>query len=260
MPQTLTIDGLRLETRRDGVPVVLVDGIDIVLNKGEILALVGASGSGKSLTCLGLQDALPPGVRKSAGRVLVDGRATPASELRGRIVATILQAPRSAFNPLLTMRDHMLETLRVAGVRGDAAERQMRDAVAAVGLADEHGLGGLYPFQMSGGMLQRVMIALAVLSGARFLVADEPTTDLDTVAQARILDLIESLVARRGMGCLIVTHDIGVVARLAGRMAVMADGRIVEHGPTETLFAEPRHRVTKRLIETHLSLYEAVAS
>jgi nickel transport system ATP-binding protein len=260
MPEALTIEGLRLETRRRGAPVVLVDDVDVTLRKGEILALVGASGSGKSLTCLGLQDALPPGVRKTGGRVLVDGVAASASRLCGRIVATILQAPRSAFNPLLTIRDHMLETLRVAGVRGAAAERQMREAVAAVGLADETRLGNLYPFQMSGGMLQRAMIALAVMSGAGFLVADEPTTDLDTIAQARVLDLIESLVVERGMGCLIVTHDMGVVARLANRTAVMADGRIVEQGPTETLFDAPRHPVTRLLIETHLSLYEATSA
>lgn len=257
MPQTLTIEGLRLETLHHGNPAVLVDGIDLTLRKGEILALVGASGSGKSLTCLGLQDALPPGVRRTGGRVLADGVATEASNLRGRIVATILQAPRSAFNPLLTMRSHMQETLRAAGIHGDAAERQMRDAIAAVGLADEQGLGGLYPFQMSGGMLQRAMIALAVMSGAAFLMADEPTTDLDTIAQARVLDVIERLVAERGMGCLIVTHDMGVVARLADRTAVMADGRIVEHGLTQALFDAPRHPVTRLLIETHLSLYEA---
>jgi nickel transport system ATP-binding protein len=260
MPEILTIEGLRLETLHYGTPVVLVDGIDLTLRKGEILALVGASGSGKSLTCLGLQDALPPGVRKTGGRVLVDGMATSPSSLRGRIVATILQAPRSAFNPLLTMRDHMLETLRVAGVHGIAAERQIRGAIAAVGLADEKGLGNLYPFQMSGGMLQRAMITLAAMSGAAFLVADEPTTDLDTVAQAHVLDLIESLVAERGMGCLIVTHDMGVVARFANRTAVMAEGCIVEHGPTETLFAAPRHPVTQLLIETHLSLYEAASA
>lgn len=257
MPEMLTVEGLRLETVRDGNPVVLVDGLDVTVRKGEIQALVGASGSGKSLTCLGLQDALPPGVRKTGGRVLVDGIPAPASSLRGRTVATILQAPRSAFNPLLTMRDHMIETLRVAGVRGAAAEQQMREAITAVGLADESSLGDLYPFQMSGGMLQRAMIALAVISGADFLVADEPTTDLDTIAQARILDLIDSLVARRGMGCLIVTHDMGVAARLADRTAVMAEGRLVEHGPTETLFAAPRHPVTRLLIEAHLSLYEA---
>lgn len=258
MPRTLTIEALRLETLKHGTPAVLVDGLDVTLRKGEILALVGASGSGKSLTCLGLQDALPPGVRKTGGRVLVDGIETPASTLRGRIIATILQGPRSAFNPLLTMRQHMLETLRAAGIRGAGADQQINDAIAAVGLADEAGVDGLYPFQMSGGMLQRAMIALAVLSGATFLVADEPTTDLDTISQARVLDLIDRLVAERGMGCLIVTHDMGVVARLADRTAVMVDGRIVEQGPTATLFAAPQHPATRLLIETHLSLYEAV--
>ncbi len=133
----------------------------------------------------------------------------------------------------------------------------MREALEAVGLGDDPRVPDLYPFQMSGGMLQRAMIALALLARAPFLVADEPTTDLDLVAQARILDLLAAVVRDRGLGLLIVTHDLGVVARLADRMAVMADGRIVETDNTASVFARPDRPETRALLAAHRALHEA---
>lgn len=265
--RTLRAEGLSVETwreirretwrdtraGREAVPLLREASLDLVT--GEVLALVGASGSGKSLACAALLGVLPPGTRVSGGRILLDGIEADPAALRGRAVATVLQAPRTAFNPLRTLADHAAETLAVAGLRGAAARAAMREAFAAVGLGDESRIPGLYPFQMSGGMLQRAMIALALMSRAPFLVADEPTTDLDLVAQKRILDLLAGLVRARGLGLLIVTHDLGVVARLADRMAVMEAGRIVEAGPAARLFAAPAASATRALLSAHRALH-----
>lgn len=236
MTRVLSLHGITVETLGG---VRLVDDVSFDLHAGEVLALVGASGSGKSLTCAACLGVLPPGTR---GRV--EG-AEPAA-LRGRVVASILQNPRSAFNPVLTMRTHARETLGPDDTRIIAA---MRDAGLPQTALD------LHPFEMSGGMLQRMMIALALASDAPFLFADEPTTDLDLIVQAEILALLDRLRTTRGLGMLLVTHDMGVVARLADRMAVMEGGRIVETGAAHALFDAPRHPVTRRLVAAHLSLY-----
>lgn len=255
MAKLLAIEALTLVTRRDGVPVELVRGIDLSVPAGAVTALLGASGSGKSLTCLGLQDSLPPGVTRSAGRVSIDGQPKSGPELRGKLVATVLQNPRSAFNPVLSMRAHAVETLKAAGRFGPDADARILAAFDEVGLDEPARVLALYPFQMSGGMLQRVMIALALLAEAPFLIADEPTTDLDLVLQARMLDLIARLVERRGLGVLLITHDMGVVARIAGDVAVMAGGHIVERGSVQDIFARPRHAATRALVAAHLALY-----
>lgn len=254
MARLLSIETLTLATRRHGAAVELVRGIDLTVSAGAVTALVGASGCGKSLTCLGIQDSLPPGVTRIAGRVAIDGQAKSGPELRGRLVATVMQNPRSAFNPVLTMRAHAVETLKA--VDGyDMGDARIIAAFAEVGLEDPARVLALYPFQMSGGMLQRVMIALALLSGAPFLIADEPTTDLDLVLQARMLDVLARLVKERGLGVLLVTHDMGVVARAARDVAVMEAGRIVERGGVRDIFANPRHAAAKALIAAHLALY-----
>lgn len=255
MGRMLTIEGLRLAARRHGAPIELVRGIDLVVPAGTVTALVGASGCGKSLTCLGIQDCLPPGVTRIAGRVLVDGEVKSGPELRGRLVATVMQNPRSAFNPVLSMRAHALETLKAAGRQSADNDRRILAAFAEVGLDEPARVMALYPFQMSGGMLQRVMIALALLSEAPFLIADEPTTDLDLVLQAHVLDLIGRLVATHGLGVLLITHDMGVVARTARTVAVMEAGQIVERGDVGEIFAKPRHAATRALVAAHLALY-----
>ncbi len=251
----LTIEGLRLATRRHGTPIELVRGLDLSVPAGQVTALVGASGCGKSLTCLGIQDCLPPGVTRIAGRVAVDGQVKSGLELRGRLVATVLQNPRSAFNPVLSMRAHALETLKATGRQGPDSDKRILAAFAEAGLDEPARVLELYPFQMSGGMLQRVMIALALLSEASFLIADEPTTDLDLVLQAHVLDLIERLVATRGLGVLLITHDMGVVARTARTVAVMEAGQIVERGDVRDIFSTPRHAATRALVAAHLALY-----
>lgn len=246
----LQLRNLRIEHRRNA----LVNGIDLTLHAGQICALVGASGSGKSLTCLGILDLLPDGIQRVSGDLLIDGRAVSAPELRGREIALVLQNPRSAFNPVRTLRQHALETLHVRGITGVSAQTQMREAVNEVGLDDVERVLDSHAFQLSGGMLQRMMIALALMAQSRFLLADEPTSDLDLVAQARFLDLLERLAAQRDLGVLLVTHDMGVVARCCDRVAVMENGAIVEQADVHTLFESPQSAAARALLHAHRKL------
>ncbi len=248
MPQQIELRNMVIDADKP-----LVKGVSLTLTRGRVLALVGGSGSGKSLTCAAALGVLPAGVRQTAGQVLADGTLMSPRTLRGKTVATIMQNPRSAFNPLHSMATHARETCLAVGKPADNAA--LIAALRAVGLDDAHRVLTLYPFEMSGGMLQRMMIAMAVLCDAPFIVADEPTTDLDAVAQARILDLLDSIMQTRAPGMLLVTHDMGVVARLADEVAVMDDGVIVEQGDVETVFHMPQHRVTRNLVAAHLALY-----
>lgn len=248
MIQQLELQNITLRSRQP-----LVHGVCLTLRKGRVLALVGGSGSGKSLTCAATLGVLPVGVEATAGQILADGAPVTPQSLRGRLVATIMQNPRSAFNPVRTMWDHARETCRVAGKRADPVA--VLQVMRAVGLEQAHRMLRQYPFELSGGMLQRMMIALALLSEAPFIIADEPTTDLDVVVQAQILALLGEVIDQRGQGMLLVTHDMGVVARLADDVAVMSDGRIVEQGAVEQIFRQPEHPVTRQLISAHLALY-----
>ena len=253
--QKLQIAGLSVATRRDSQIIKLVDGLSLTLNRGEVLALVGPSGSGKSLSCTASLDVLPPGTWRQAGMVLIDGKGCDPADLRGRRVATILQNPRDAFNPVRSMREHAQETLRAVGSDLFFWKETVKTAMLAAGLHDVKRILSLHPFEMSGGMLQRMMIALALMSKAPFLYADEPTSDLDLIVQREILDLIARLKIECRIGILLVTHDMGVVARLADRVAVIAGGRIVEEGSVRQIFQRPVHQVTRQLIAAHLSLY-----
>lgn len=248
MPQQIELQNIALQAERP-----LVHGVSLTLKRGRVLALVGGSGSGKSLTCAAALGILPAGVRQTSGTILADGKPVSPCDLRGTKIATIMQNPRSAFNPLRTMATHARETCLALGKPADDAT--LICALEAVGLENAGRVLKLYPFEMSGGMLQRMMIAMAVLCDASFIVADEPTTDLDAVAQARILDLLESIMHSRMPGMLLVTHDMGVVARLADDVAVMDNGSIVEQGDVETLFHAPKHPVTRSLVSAHLALY-----
>jgi peptide/nickel transport system ATP-binding protein len=241
MPQKIQLEQLTLCAGRP-----LVTELSLTLRRGQVLALLGSSGCGKSLTCAAALGLLPPGVRQTAGRVLLDGIPVHGEQLRGGTVATIMQNPRSAFNPLYTMATHARETCRATGQPADDAA--LIAAMTAVGLENPSQLLKRYPFEMSGGMLQRMMIALALLSKAPFIFADEPTTDLDAVAQGRILDLLEEIVSSRGQGLLLVTHDMGVVSNITDRVAVMYRGDLVEIGTTEQVLGAPKHPYTQSLI------------
>lgn len=248
MPQQIELRNIVIDADKP-----LVKGVSLTLTRGRVLALVGGSGCGKSLTCAAALGVLPAGVRQTSGQLLADGSRISPQSLRGKTVATIMQNPRSAFNPLHSMATHARETCLAVGQPAD--DNALLAALRAVGLEEVHRVLKLYPFEMSGGMLQRMMIAMALLCDAPFIVADEPTTDLDAVAQARILDLLGSIMQTRAPGMLLVTHDMGVVARLADDVAVMDNGVIVEQGDVEAVFHTPQHRVTRNLVAAHLALY-----
>lgn len=249
----LTVQNLHVRTAAKE----LVSNVSFSAAKGRVLGLVGESGSGKSLTCLAALGLLPKGL-SSQGSVTIDGTAitgaTPMHRIRGRRIAMILQNPMSCFDPVFTIRTHFRETLTAHGMGRDIPDARLESVLTEVGFPEPRGVLDLYPFQMSGGMLQRVMIALALVLEAPFLIADEPTTDLDTVAQAKVLDLLACLKERCSMGMLLVTHDLGVIARLADDVAVMRHGVIVEQASVTDLFSAPRHPYTQELIGTHLRL------
>ena len=242
-------------------PLPLVRGVSLTVPANRVVGLIGESGCGKSLTCLGILGLLPANLRRVRGEVHLRGEAvhTLAPDAmrrhRGRSVAVILQNPMSCFDAVQTIRQHVRETLASHGLLSNGGFReQAESALHEVGFDEPSAILDLYPFQMSGGMLQRVMIALALLLEPPLLIADEPTTDLDAVAQATILDLLASLRARRGLSILLVTHDLSVIARLADDVAVMREGVILEHGPVAEILATPRHPYTASLLEAHRRL------
>lgn len=197
-------------------------------------------------------------LKGSAGEISQNGedkilQSAAAQRGSGKIFANIMQNPRTAFNPLLSMRAHIAETMRAAGSFSEGARGEIAQTLRSVGL--DEGVLGLYPHQLSGGQLQRVMIALALFTRARFIIADEPTTDLDLAVQSTILRLLRQIASERGIGILLITHDFGVTASIADRVAVMSEGEIVERGSVREIFAAPRQAVTKELIAAHLSLY-----
>ncbi|GGT19352.1 ABC transporter ATP-binding protein [Nonomuraea spiralis] len=227
-----------------GAPRPVLDGIDLSVAPGETVALVGESGSGKSLTSRTVLGLLPPGA-SAAGTVAVQGEdvltMTPdrLRALRSRTAAMIFQDPHAAVNPLRRLGDFLLEGRPGAG-------DQARELIEAVGL-DPRVLRQ-YPHQLSGGMLQRVTIAAALMGGPKLLLCDEPTTALDVTTQAEVVTLLDSLRRRYGTGLLFVTHDLDLAAAIADRVYVMYAGRIAESGPASTLFARPRHPYTAALL------------
>jgi ABC-type dipeptide/oligopeptide/nickel transport system ATPase component len=250
----LSIRGLRVGTRRRGLEHEIVHGVDLDVGRGEKVAVVGESGSGKSLTMLSLLQLLPQPLQVLGGSVVYDGedllRASPARlrEARGGELAMVYQDPTSSLNPLLRIGTQVVETLNAHGVTGERARARTREVLEHVGLRNPARIANAYPHELSGGMLQRVMIAIALATSPRVLIADEPTTALDVTIQQQILELVERLQAETGMAIVWVTHDLGVVARLVDRVAVMYDGRIVEQGPTRDIFARPQQPYTVALL------------
>ena len=253
--ELLRIEGLRTEfATRTGV-VRAVDGIDLCLNRGEILGLVGESGSGKSVTgfsIIGLVD--EPG-RISAGRIVFDGHDLVAAgeptlaRLRGSRIAMIFQDPMMTLNPVLRIDTQMIEAIRAhADMSRDAAWRRARDALGLVGIPSPEERLRAYPHQFSGGMRQRVVIAIAMLHAPDLIIADEPTTALDVTIQAQILHEMQRLRREREMALIWITHDLSVVAGLADRVAVMYAGRIVEQGGVDEVLDAPEHPYTEGLI------------
>ncbi len=247
-----------LATRLDSAQgeVRAVDGVDLELRKGECFALVGESGCGKSMTALSILRLLPEAGRIADGRVLLGGHdllALPEAAMRavrGRRVAMIFQEPATALNPVLTVGRQILEVIeRHTTLDATAARKRALELLEAVGIPDPERRFDEYPFQLSGGLRQRVMIAGALAVDPEVLIADEPTTALDVTIQSQILDLLKKLQAERGMAVLLITHDLGIVAQMAQRVAVMYAGEIVEVGSREAFFRAPQHPYSKKLFE-----------
>ena len=241
-------------TRR-GV-VKAVDGATFSVARGETLGIVGESGSGKSMTCLSILRLVPePGGRIVGGQVLFEGEdllgksRAEMRELRGSRIAMILQDPMASLNPALTVGDQIAETLSLhRGLRGRALDRRVLELLHQVRISDPERRVHAYPHQMSGGIRQRVAGAIAISCLPSLLIADEPTTSLDVTIQAQYLRLLKDIQRETGLAMIFVTHDLGIVAKLCDRVAVMYAGRIVETGRTRDIFDRPRHPYTIGLL------------
>ena len=252
----LEVDGLRTELDTPEGVLRAVDGVDFAIRPGECFALVGESGCGKSMTALSILRLLPEVARIAAGEVRLGGQdllALPEAAMRavrGKRVAMVFQEPSTALNPVLTVGRQVREVLERHGeLRGAAARARALELLEAVGIPEAARRYDEYPFQLSGGLRQRAMIAAALAVDPEVLVADEPTTALDVTIQAQILDLLEELQAKRGMALLLITHDLGIVARMATRVAVMYAGEIVELAPCAEFLRAPQHPYSQKLFE-----------
>jgi peptide/nickel transport system ATP-binding protein len=251
----LRVEDLSIEFRTRSGIVQALDGVGFALKRGETMALVGESGSGKSVTAYSIMGVLDVAARVTGGRILFGGldmlRATPKllDELRGREVAIIFQNPRAALNPIRPIGRQIADILLRHGnvSRAQAPERAI-EMLAQVRIPDPKRRAAAYPFELSGGMCQRVTIALALACEPALLIADEPTTGLDITTQAVIMDLIAELASAHNMATLLITHDLALAAEYCDHIAVMHAGQIVEIAPTERLFARPHHPYTAKLI------------
>ena len=255
MTALLEIRNLQVAFGPSGAASIAVDGIDLAIQPGERVGIVGESGSGKSVSmmaAMGLIDA--PG-RVWADALRFDGRdllAMPAAARRqiiGKDIAMVFQDALAALNPSYTVRYQLAEALRVhLGLRGDALDRRVLELLDMVEIPDAKNRLGAWPHQLSGGMNQRVMIAMALACKPRLLIADEPTTALDVTVQAQIMDLLLRLQREQQMALVLITHDLAVVAEMTERICVMYAGAIMEEAPAERLFAAPRHPYTASLL------------
>ncbi len=256
--QLLEIENLRTHFFTDEGVVPAVDGVSMNLRKGETLAVVGESGSGKSITALSVMRLVPdPPGRVVGGRILFEGEDLLAKtekemrEIRGNRISMIFQEPMTSLNPVFTIGSQIAESLMIHQnmSRKDAWDKAV-EMLALTGIPSPEKRVSEYPHQMSGGMRQRVMIAMALCCRPRLLIADEPTTALDVTIQAQILDLMMDLKRQLGMAIILITHDLAVVAETADRAVVMYAGRVVEEAPVGDLFDQPLHPYTQGLLES----------
>ena len=250
----LTVTDLTVDFVQGGNTTRAVRGVSFDVSAGETVALVGESGSGKSVTALSTVKLLGDSAR-TGGSVVYKGTemmTAPDKELRrvrGNDISFIFQEPMTSLNPLHTLEKQLGESLALhQGLDGDAARKRSLDLLARVGIPDPETRLKSYPHQLSGGQRQRVMIAMALANGPELLIADEPTTALDVTIEAQILDLLAEIQREEGMGMLFITHDLGVVEKIADKVCVMQDGKIVETGPTAQIFADPQHPYTQKLL------------
>src|SRR6266576_705492 len=255
----LEIEGLTVEFGSVAAPLIAVDNVDLTMEAGEIVGCVGESGSGKSVTALALMGLVDFPGRVRAKRMSFDGRDllglsdAGRRALVGKDIAMIFQDPLASLNPCFTVAFQLTETMRIHGTdaeRRSAKRRRDRalELLQQVEIPDAATRLGAFPHQLSGGMAQRVMIAMAIACNPRLLIADEPTTALDVTIQAQILDLLLTLQRDRGMALILITHNMGVVSDTTERVAVMYAGQIMEQRPTQSLFASPQHPYTAALL------------
>jgi peptide/nickel transport system ATP-binding protein len=251
----LDVQELRTQFATAHGVVRAVDGASFRVARGEVLGLVGESGCGKSVTALSIMRLVPAAGRITGGRVLLDGDdllgkdAEAMRRIRGARIAMVFQEPMTSLNPVFSIGDQIASAvLAHAAVTRRAAWARAVEMLERVQVPSARDRAREYPHQLSGGLRQRAMIALALASGPDLLIADEPTTALDVTIQAQILDLLRRLQSERGLAVLMITHDLGVVAELCHRVAVIYGGRIVEQGPVAAIFAEPLHPYTRGLL------------
>ena len=252
----LEVKDLSVAFRHGGHELLAVDHISFDIRLGETLALVGESGSGKSVTALSVMKLLPyPAASHPSGSILFKGRdllkvsESDMRHVRGNYITIIFQEPMTSLNPLHTIEQQLGEILLLhQGVAGPAARARIVELLTQVGIPEPETRLASYPHQLSGGQRQRVMIAMALANEPDLLIADEPTTALDVTVQAQILALLKELQQRLGMAMLFITHDLGIVRKLADRVCVMKEGKIVEHGVVEQVFTDPRHAYTRALL------------
>jgi peptide/nickel transport system ATP-binding protein len=253
-PPLLSVEHLSVTIATPRGPLRAVDDVSLLLPAGRTLGIVGESGSGKTMLARAVLRLLPPEARAS-GSVRLDGRAIdalggePLRALRGRTMAVVLQDPMTSLNPVLTIGTQLVETLRAhLEIDGTGARVRARDLLSAVGIPEPQRRLAQFPHELSGGMRQRVAIAIALSCEPRLLIADEPTTALDVTVQAQILDLLAREQRRSAMAMVLITHDLGVVAGRTDEVAVMYAGRVVEQAPTRSLFRSTRSPYTAALL------------
>ena len=252
----LSVQDLSVTFRQGGRETLAVDRVSFDLARGETLAIVGESGSGKSVTALSILKLLNyPSAHHPSGKVLFEGQDLIAADedamrkVRGNDITMVFQEPMTSLNPLHTIQRQIGEILELhKGLRGEAARARTLELLELVGIRDAASRLDAYPHQLSGGQRQRVMIAMALANEPHLLIADEPTTALDVTVQAQILKLLKELQERLGMAMLFITHDLGIVRRIADRVCVMLKGQIVEQGPVAAIFGNPQHAYTQRLL------------
>jgi oligopeptide/dipeptide ABC transporter ATP-binding protein len=256
MPPILELKDLSAEfPNPHGPSARVLDGVSFSVEQGEILGIVGESGSGKTMTALSVMRLLPSACTISSGQILFRGGGLLAlgerqmNDIRGAELSMIFQNPRSSLNPLFRVEKTLAQVLRAhRGLKGDPARKASIDLLADVGLPDPERILRRYPHELSGGMAQRVMIAFALASNPKMLIADEPTTALDVTVQLQVIELLARLREEHGLTLLMITHNLSVVAEICDRVMVMYLGRIVEHGPVLEIFDHPRHPYTIGLL------------
>jgi peptide/nickel transport system ATP-binding protein len=257
-PRLLEISGLKVHFRTDDGIVRAVDGVDIGIDRGETVSVVGESGCGKTVTAMTVLKliAMPPG-QIAAGKIMFEGRdivpmtPTEMRAIRSKQIGIVFQEPMTSLNPVYTVGQQIAETVRHhEGLSKRAALERAADMLRLVNIPSPERRVNDYPHQFSGGMRQRVMIAMALSCNPKLLIADEPTTALDVTIQAQILELLNEMKERLGMAVLLITHAMGVVAETAQRVIVMYAGKVVEEATVEALFATPRHPYTQGLIRS----------